>query len=351
MTLLFIDGAQGYNTSQFGRKWNSSLGVTSVTINATSGRRSGPGIRCANWLGNGFDWTDGPVTFTTMIVGFAFKVAAIPSAARQILSMGSGVGTNAENVSLHLTPTGTLRVDRGGNSTGGATLGTSIATVTVGTYCYLELKVLFSDTVGTVDLRKDGISILALTGQDTLVTAVGPTSGLAWMNGDTAEAGTIDFDDIYVCDGIGSAPQNTFLGDCRVDTTFPNGVGNLSQWTPSAGSNFQNVDEDPADDDTTYNFASAADSRDLYAFPAIAPTTGTVFGVAVNMIVRKDDAAARTFKDYVRSGVTNFEGATTFTADTAYDMFTQIHETDPNTAAAWTIANINLAEFGIHLES
>lgn len=348
MTLVFIDGAQGYNTAQATRKW----GAFAAAVNATSGRRGGPGIRASNWsnsvtatkpaVGNTSSFTGN----ATWIMGFAFKVAALPSATRTLLLLYNA--TVAEQVIIKLTATGTLAAYRG--PLGGTLLGTSTAVLTAGVYAYLEVKVLISDTVGTVEIRKDGISILTLTGLDTQNGAGGTIASFGFLGPDS-EAATIDIDDVYACNGAGAAPQNNFLGDCRVDTTFPNAAGNLSQWTPSAGSNWQNVDEDPADDDVTYNFASVAATRDLYALPDIAPTTGTVFGVAVNMQVRKDDAAARTFRDLVRSGSTNFPGGLTHTAAATYNMFTEVHETDPNTSAAWTIANINLAEFGIDLVS
>lgn len=341
MTLIFMDGAQGYNTAQMSRKWNA--GVTgSPTINATGGRRSSPSIRLANW-NEGV--SRGVTASATWIVGFAIKVSALPSAARAMFVFSDG-GIN--HVSICLNADGTVAARRG--SATGTILGTSTAVLTAGVFAYLEAKVLISDTVGTVDIRKDGISILSLTVQDT--RNVGNASAdIMQFGGSSAEAATIDYDDIYVCNNAGSAPQNTFLGDSRVDTTFPNAAGNKSQWTPSAGSNYQNVDEDPANDDTDYNFASVAATRDLYAFPDIAPTTGTVYGVAVNITARKDDATARTLRELTRRGGTDYAGAVTQTLTTSYAMYTEILEQDPSTSAAWSIANVNLAEFGVDLVS
>ena len=52
---------------------------------------------------------------------------------------------------------------------------------------------------------------------------------------ETTLIGTLDIDDLYICDGTGSAPHNTFLGDCRVDTLLPTADGTAQQWTPSTG--------------------------------------------------------------------------------------------------------------------
>lgn len=353
MTLLFMDGAQGYNTAQILRKW-ATASASPGAVNATSGRRGGPGLRFSNWNLNlrATAPAQGSAVFAnnaTAIIGMAIKVSALPaSTSRCILSFQDGVTTH---ISILLKSDGTLEARR--STFAGTILGTTTAVLTAGVYAYIEVKVLISDTVGTVDIRKDGVSILALTAQDTQNGAAAQVGSFTLLDvtASQTETVTVDIDDIYFCNGAGSAPQNTFLGDCRVDTTFPNGAGNLSQWTPSAGSNWQNVDEDPANDDTDYNFASVAATRDLYAFPDIVPTSGVVYGVAVNMQVRKDDAAARTFRDLIRSGGANFAGSVTNTAGATYNMFTEIHQVDPNTSAAWSIANINLAEYGIDLVS
>lgn len=353
MTLVFIDGAQGYNTAQILRKW-ATASATPGAVNATSGRRGGPGIRFSNFAmtNRATAPAQGAAAFTadaTWIVGWAFKTSALPaSAVRPILSFQDSAVTH---ITINLKADGTLEARRG--TFAGTLLGTTTAVLTAGVFAYLEVKVLISDTVGTVDIRKDGVSILALTAQDTRNAGNATCNAVSFMDVtvSNSEAVTIDIDDIYICTGAGGAPNNNFLGDCRVDTTFPNAAGNKSQWTPSAGSNYQNVDEDPANDDTDYNFVSVAATRDLYAFPDIAPTTGTVYGVAINMTARKDDATVRTFRELTRSGGADFAGGVTHTLTTSYAMYAEILPTDPNTSAAWSIANVNLAEFGVDLVS
>lgn len=352
MTLIFVDGAQGYNTAQILRKW-ATASASPGAVNATGGRRGGPSIRFSNFAltNRATAPSQGSPAFSadsTWIVGWAFKTSALPaSAVRPILSFQDGVVTH---ITINIKADGTLEARRG--TFAGTLLGTTTAALTAGVFAYLEVKVVISDTVGTVDIRKDGVSILALTAQDTRNAGNASCNAVSFMDitVSNSEAVTVDIDDIYICNGSG-ATNNTFLGDCRVDTTFPNGAGNKSQWTPSAGSNFQNVDEDPANDDTDYNFASVAATRDLYAFPDITPTTGTVYGTVINITARKDDATTRTLRELTRRSSADYAGSVVQTLTTSYAMYTEILETDPSTAAQWTIANVNLAEFGVDLVS
>ena len=102
-------------------------------------------------------------------------------------------------------------------------------------------------------------------------------TGVDTQNGGVAQIDNIElhgasspdpvFDDIYVLDDAGS--DNTdFLGDCRVETIFPDADGNENDFTASpAVSNYLNVDDGGSpDDDTTYNWSATATDRELYAF-------------------------------------------------------------------------------------
>lgn len=80
------------------------------------------------------------------------------------------------------------------------------------------------------------------------------------------------------------------------ETLRPSAAGDLSQLTPSAGSNFENVDEATIDNDTTYNKTPAggfADRQDLYNLPApTAAGSDTVQKVTVSSYGRRVNAAA-----------------------------------------------------------
>lgn len=341
MSMRFMAGMGGYNTAQILRRWSSNTGGA---VNATGGRRGGPSMRFTDWLSTLTKLIDPQ---STWIIGFAFKCSALPASTRRgIMGLNqNGVGTVC---SISVNSDGTISAHRDWPP-GGVVLATSTAKITAGTYAYIEVKFVIHDTAGSIEVRKDGATILLVTNVDTQQTATAFADLIIFPNTNGSEAVTLDYDDMYVCDASGTF-NNNFLGDIRIDTTFPNGAGNSSQWLPSAGSNYQNVDDDPSNDDTDYNIGSVVGVKDTYAFPDITPTAGNVVAVATNITVRKDDASAHSVRDVIRRSAADY-GGNTIALTNSYAMLTQIHETDPSTSAAWTIANINAAEFGVELVS
>jgi hypothetical protein len=155
------------------------------------------------------------------------------------------------------------------------------------------------------------------------------------------------YDDLYILNSLG-AENNAPLGEMRVYTTEPSGNGSSSSWTPSAGSNFGNVNQASPDDDTTYNFSDTPGQIDLYTSPAIAPT-GPVVGVQVNLCERKDDVGARTTAaEYKAVSGASYPGANNFALGTGYSIDRQVYDIDPDTGVAWTLPGLNGAQFGIN---
>lgn len=63
------------------------------------------------------------------------------------------------------------------------------------------------------------------------------------------------------------------------------------------------------------------------------------------MTARKDQAGPRSIAGATKSGTSTTIGPA-IVLPSAYGMLRQIQETDPNTSAGWTVANVNTAEFG-----
>jgi hypothetical protein len=154
-------------------------------------------------------------------------------------------------------------------------------------------------------------------------------------------------DDLYVCNEAGAA-NNDFLGDVAVEVLRPNGNGAASGMVGSDGNstdNWQLVDEavvataDWVEGDNT-------GEKDTYAFTdsAFAAPSGCA-GVIVFAHALKTDAGARTLRLVSRSG-----GAEATSADkalgTAYGWVSHVFETKPD-GAAWTLADVAAAEFGV----
>jgi hypothetical protein len=242
-------------------------------------------------------------------------------------------------------------------------LDTSTFAFATNTEYYVEFKIVIGDgTNGSLEMR-----VADLTSDEDAV----PTTEWTVANVDTRNSthanetswnrvhflsnptsGNFVFDDIYVCDGSGTK-NNDFLGNLSVDSIDPNGAGFSSQLTPSAGSNFQNVDDaddDGSDDDTTYNTADANGEIDLYAMsPLVA--TGNPVGVQVQALTRGTQGDPRKFRILVRQGGTTEEGSDFTCLNDTYTSRFRVIEVNPSTGLAWTSAEVDLMECGIKRQS
>lgn len=226
---------------------------------------------------------------------------------------------------------------------GGTTLGTtSSSVIPFGAWVHLEVKANIHNSTGSAKVRVNGVEVLSVTGVDT-------------QNGSNAFIGSVNLirdraiqaDDFAV--GI-PADANDWFGDCKVVETLPGGAGNYTQFTPSAGSNFQNVDDTTIDDDTTRNTSSTNGHKDSYNNAALG-VTGTVIAVDTLAYMRKDDAGSRSARVFTRLGGVDHAGSDISLLDT-YKTYKQSHgEVNPETAAAWTVSDVDGSEPGVEVRS
>jgi hypothetical protein len=201
-------------------------------------------------------------------------------------------------------------------------------------WSYIEMKATISETVGEIEVRVNGQTVYSETNTDTRGGSGGIyvdrikfyTNGFSW------------YDDIVV-------NTSQFFGPLKVEALLPSGAGSSAVWTPSAGSNYQCVDEVPKNGDTDYVSAAAA-ATDLHACGNITNITGGVVGMQLN-VDAKTETTAQNIRTKLKSGSTTDDGASQSVADaTNYDTFKEIQEVDPDTAAAWTVSGVNAMELG-----
>jgi len=339
MTLRFVDSFDHYATADFLLKWDSINNATQLSINSAAGRRSTNGLRITaaqlRYLVKNL------TAAQTWIVGFALNITLPVSTTTGILSF---LESGTTHVDIRVLSDGSLRATRNGT-----TLGTSAAGIIAsGSFNYIEVKCTIDNSAGAVTIRVNGAAVLTLTSQDTQNggTAVANQIRLGDPINDTGAAR--DYDDLYICDTAGSV-NNDFLGDVRVDAYLPSGNGNSSQLVGSDSNSTDNyllVDETAPDSDTTYVQSSTATNKDTYVFPNMSHTPSAIHGVQINAIAKKDDAGTRSLATVVRSNGSDTDG-TSQALSTSYLNYRQIHETDPDTAAAWIKAGFDAAEFGV----
>lgn len=233
-------------------------------------------------------------------------------------------------------------------------LGRTVAgVVSAGVPFHFQAKVLVSDTVGTVEVRVNGVTVLTLTGQDTRNGSTATITNLLYgvaRPGVLASgaAGALNvtayFDDLWLADD--------FVGDRRVDSHYPIEDGANQDGTPSSvGDHFALVDEASPDDDTSYVTLAAADDRESYGVEAFKNTGATIDAVMVVMDAKKTDAGSATLGAHIHSPGspgTDYDG-TAQGLTTDYARYKQVYETDPDSGSPgdpWDEAGFNAAEFG-----
>jgi len=353
MALLYIDSFDHYatvDTKVSGISWGKRYADTSsapYVIGSANGRNGTNAIRFSDWNSSGARY-DLRSVITTGIFGFAFRFSAFPSAESPICSLAELV-TPALHLTLSTNGSGDLIVRRGSTSSG-TILTTYAANFQINTYYYIEVKATIDDAAGIVIVKIDQNTVINLTSIDTRNGGNANFNRITLGNAAVGSNGAVDFDvdDFYVCDTSGSL-NNDFLGDCRVVAVLPDGNGFTNQWTPSAGSNYQAVDENPPDDNTTYVHPSALNDIDLYAFPSIglslAPLGVAVWAHCAGTIFAVD----YTIRVISRPGSTNYYSPSSDNIAPAnpYIFRGDIFETNGDTGLVWTLGEIENAEFGV----
>lgn len=335
MTLLHIDG---FDLGDFATRYTTSTGASSGSGATNTRFNSGRSIATGS-----FSPVTKPLTASaTIISGVAIRCGTSD------MTIGFNADTGAVNhVTVVLTTTGTLNVYRGPGA--GILLGTVAGAFSSSSWVFVEMKVTVSDTVGVIEVRLNGSTspTINVTGADTRNAGTSTNIDQMTLN---HNGGSGHYDDWYILNTLGSAPVNTFLGDCRVHTLSPSGNGTSSQFVGSDADSVNNyllVNEQPFD---TANYVGSAtvNNKDTYAMTDLAGTVVTVFATQEVAYAAKSDAGAATIKTVVRSGATDY-ASSAGTLATSYAPFVNLREVDPATTAAWTTSGVNAAEVGVQV--
>lgn len=339
MSLLWIEGFETFGTvngdapvGYLEKYVVDSATTTGVTIQ--DGRVGGKSLR----LGSNARTFTVPAfgNKTTIVVGFGLKVASF-AITQTILTLFDG-STNHINIRLVAT-SGEFEIRRSGTTL--AT--TSGAALTPNVWGYVELKVTIDDSTGSYELRVNGVNEASASGVDTR-NAGNASVDRVQFAGSASASSNVYFDDIYILDTSGSL-NNDFLGSQKVVAIYPSAAGDSTQFAPSAGNNYQAVDDNPPDDDSTYVESGTSSQLDLYNFDDTSLVG--VKGVQINARCKETDGTPFSVHLVAKSGATQSDGSAIAVGSTNYLTRTRIVETDPDTSAAWTDGGIDSAQFGV----
>lgn len=332
--LIYYDGFD--DTTSVSHYWVLAGGGQSITTAATR-LPGGSGLQIAYSTGSRIAERAIGASKQSLILGCAWRFTGILGSNngifgfRDLATLQIDVRFNFSTRLLSITRNGTV-------------LATGTTQLTLNVWYYLQFKVVIDPTVGSYDLKIDGVSELTASGVNTRASANSSADHYFFgsINAATGAGDVSQFDDFYLVDGA----VGTYLGDVRVDSVFPSGAGSSTQWTPSAGSNFQCVDEASPNDDTDFVSDGTVGHKDYYAHTALSGTA-SVFGVGAFYRHRKDDAGSRQTRANLKLSGTTSTG-TTRTESTSYVSDFDHFEDKPG-GTGWTISDVNSTEIGIEV--
>jgi hypothetical protein len=279
---------------------------------------------------------------TTVGMGAAYYLNALPSGNNNQRIFEFRDTANAAQVAIGVQSTGTISVKRGG--VGGTEIGvTASPVITAETYQHVEALVFFSNTVGTVEVRVNGVTVISLTGVDTVATANVECSQVVFSGGigGGAQGGVVD--DVFCYDDTGSF-NNTFLGDRRVLTLFPDADTIQADWTPvGSGTGFGAINQATPDGDTTYISAGVPGSptpTSEFGMENLPAGVSAISGVVLVNMSRKTEAGIANVQMSVISGASETAG-TDEPMTEVYTYRQDVFEIDPASAAPFTPSEVD----------
>lgn len=284
-------------------------------------------------------------------VGFACRwyVPNQPTVNDRVCPMVFRDASNVPHLTIVQQTTGALAVKRG--LAGGTQLGvTADGVIPSASWTHIEAKVTISDTVGAVEIRVNGVTVLNLSGVDTANTALIETSQIA-QGFPTGAPGSLPCSTDWVAwDTDTSQAYNAvadFVGDKQVFWQAPASDTIEADWTKSTGTvGYVLIDEAPPN---TTDYVIATGVGDKSNFGVAGLPAGVVLITAVEVVAKsiKTDAGTGTMRLNVVAGGVEQNGAakpqtTTYTYYSSGPV-----ARNPQTLAPWTPSEVNAMQLGL----
>lgn len=334
MSLRFADGFDEYTTVL--EKWTTTSGPP--TIVAAAARTGAAGFRLTDTRHYAQLTLDAQGTW---YVGSSYRRATLSYNESQIHST-IDAGTLQGRSQMNLD--GTISVCRGST-----VVATSASATLANSLHDIETKHVIADAGGILECRVDGVVWVTFAG-DSKQTANATANGLQLGGASSNNGQPIDFDDLYICDGVdqsvaepGSPANNSYLGDVKCAWSTATGAGTTTGLTPSAGNNWQCVDEVPPNT-TDYVSGAVVDVYDTYALTDLA-VAGNIYAIILELYAVKTDAGAANVAHVYRSGGTDYTG-TDIALSTSWARYMRVRGANEKTAAAFTKADVDALEMG-----
>lgn len=317
MGILYMNTADVGDTSRFAGVQGT---VDVVSTTARTGTRS---FRLAGSRGVS---TTAPATGYVKWGWMADEVKAIDW--RFYLKSGS---SSAQLTVTHNTFGGVASVWRGAENT---TLLFSASGISMNTWYLYELYYVIHDTSGVATLRLNGVQVGTFSG-DTRASGSADVDTVQWYS----NASYMYLDDIVIRD-------DTWPGVGGVHVQVPNAAGDLSAWTPSAGNDYDCVNDVPADfTDYLKTNASVVNTKHLLNLANLPRAADSVAGVAVCARAQLDAVGAGTMRTTMKYNGVTANGPTVGLSSSP--LWVDYYRTTDPEDNAWTSTSVDGLQAGI----
>jgi len=347
MTLLKIEGFSSDNQAT---RWETNGGAITILSTPATPANHSPDFRQMGDSGARFIQDHfGQITGETIIVGMLLYVIN-PGPDDVIYYLRDTAEPSTNNWSVEHDSVGS-RITA---VAGGLRLDTPNGSFPEDEWHYLEVKYRFHQTLGTMEIKIDGVTQASNSAQDTIPAGADGTVDWIQIGGTTTnEVNAFYFTDFYIADGDGSI-RNDFLGEVEVQPLVPNADGFHTDFTPLSSTNISNVDETgDHDGDTSYNAGTTAGDQDSYDMDTVTGLAGRqILGLQVEVIAEKNDTGTKHARPFIRPVSTDQFGASQPLVNGTYEMlkngaYMHIWEQNPDDSLDWEQADIDGLEIGI----
>ena len=341
--LLFMEGFETFGVNGdtgtalhdvMEQKWTDIYIHTAAKLSSNAYENEG---LCLDFVSSTATWriTQSHHTSTNeVIVGWAWYTG----------TLANGYQYAAENLTYQLRlygySTGGFQVQHGAGSHN-----TPTGLFVANTWYYIELKYKIADSPdGYWKLYVDGVLVDSETGIDT------------WNNTYPAEISThywtpggrlnTRLDDLYIYDNTGDIQEP--YGPVKIRALVPDGDDTVN-WSSTGGNHYDQVNDIPVDT-ANYVESNTPNDVDLFSFAnSTDPTSWPIYGVQLNVYAAVTDVGSFTLEGIADSG-----SSQTIVNEAIVDnlggQYSFVFENDPDTASAWTIDQLNAANFGVGVE-
>ncbi len=208
-------------------------------------------------------------------------------------------------------------------------------------WVYFEFWWKQADSGGRWVVKVNGETVIDFTG-DTKSEDVTTRPVEAWYI--QAIQNNCNVDDVVLNDESG-ASNNSWPGQVRLQAVVPNGAGDVTQLTPTAGANWECVDEIPPTG-TDYVYSSTVDQYDLYAMGNPVPIGAATIKNVVLQTRAALDAGSGSIANIIKSGTVESQGSDEALTE-AWRPIRTVWPTNPDGGGAWTWATIDALQAGL----